>query len=68
MPTQFHAQVLTHAVMVRQRAWRVHPAIERLPVGRTQVWMDDAPAVDLDGLRTRWGGIMRELVRVERWD
>lgn len=50
VPTQFHAQVLTHAVMVRQRAWRVHPAFERLPVGRTQVWMDDAPPVDLEGL------------------
>jgi hypothetical protein len=50
VPTQFHAQVLTHAVMVRQRAWRVHPAFQRLLVGRTQVWMDDAPAVDLDDL------------------
>lgn len=50
VPTQFHAQVLVHAVMVRQRGWRVHPAAERLSVGRTQVWMGDAPAVDLDDL------------------
>jgi hypothetical protein len=50
VPTQFHAQVLAHAVMIRQRAWRVHPALERLPVGRTQVWMGDAPAVDLNDL------------------
>jgi hypothetical protein len=50
VPTQFHAQILAHAVMIRQRAWRVHPALERLPVGRTQVWMGDAPAVDLNDL------------------
>lgn len=50
VPTQFHAQVLAHAVMIRQRGWRVHPSPERLSVGRTQVWMGDAPPVDLDDL------------------
>lgn len=55
VPTQFHAQVLSHAVMVRQQAWRVHPALERLPVGRTQVWMNDAPEVDLDELANTLG-------------
>jgi hypothetical protein len=55
VPTQFHAQVLAHAVMIRQQAWRVHPALERLPVGRTQVWMDDAPAVDLIDLARSLG-------------
>jgi hypothetical protein len=55
VPTQFHAQVLAHAVMIRQQAWRVHPAFERLPVGRTQVWMNDAPAVDLNDLANTLG-------------
>jgi hypothetical protein len=50
LPTQFHAQILAHAVMIQQQAWRVHPALERLPVGRTQAWMADAPAVDLQSL------------------
>ena len=47
VPTRFHAQVLAHAVMTRQQAWRVHPTAQRLAAGRTQVWMADAPAVDL---------------------
>lgn len=55
VPTQFHAQVLMQAVMVRQQAWRVHPALERLSVGRTQVWMDDAPPVDLTELANALG-------------
>jgi hypothetical protein len=50
LPTRFHAQVLAHAVMTRQRAWRVHPTSEQLDRGRTQVWMADAPAVDLTAL------------------
>lgn len=50
LPTRFHAQVLAHAVMIRQQAWRVHPNAEQLPVGRTQVWMADAPAVPLGSL------------------
>jgi hypothetical protein len=47
LPTRFHAQVLAHAVMTRQQAWRVHPSPDQLAVGRTQVWMADAPAVQL---------------------
>lgn len=47
LPTRFHAQVLAHAVMTRQQAWRVHPSRQRLTAGRTQVWMSDAPVVDL---------------------
>ena len=50
VPTRFHAQVLMHTVMVRQQAWRVYPVAHRLSVGRTQAWMDDAPAVDLAAL------------------
>lgn len=50
LPTRFHAQVLTHAVMTRQQAWRVHPSPEQLAIGRTQVWMADAPAVQLGSL------------------
>ncbi|WP_237112873.1 hypothetical protein [Mycobacteroides abscessus] len=53
LPTRFHAQVLAHAVMARQQAWRVHPAPARLALGRTQVWMTDAPAVDLEDLASR---------------
>ena len=52
VPTRFHAQVLAHAVMVRQQGWRVHPAAHLLATGRTQVWMADAPAVDLAALWT----------------
>ena len=50
VPTRFHAQVLAHAVMVRQQAWRVHPVAHRLSAGRTQAWMADAPTVDLSAL------------------
>ena len=50
VPTRFHAQVLVHAVMVRQQAWRVHPAAHLLTAGRTQAWMADAPTVDLAAL------------------
>ena len=47
VPTWFHGQILAHAVMTQQQAWRVHPAKEQLAIGRTQVWMNDAPPVDL---------------------
>lgn len=55
LPTRFHAQVLAHAVMVRQQAWRVHPTPQRLAAGRTQVWMIDAPPVDLVALANELG-------------
>lgn len=55
LPTRFHAQVLAHAVMTRQRAWRVHPMPRHLAAGRTQVWMADAPPVDLNGLARELG-------------
>ncbi|WP_231963899.1 hypothetical protein [Mycobacterium adipatum] len=63
LPTRFHAQVLAHAVMVRQQAWRVHPVTHLLATGRTQVWMADGPDVDLAALsatvlsRTAAGGV-----------
>ena len=47
VPNRFHAQILAHAVILRQQAWRVHPAAHLLTAGRTQVWMADAPDVDL---------------------
>lgn len=50
VPTRFHAQLLAQAVMMRQQRWRVHPAAHLLATGRTQVWMADAPAVDLAAL------------------
>ncbi|UQX13194.1 hypothetical protein [Candidatus Mycobacterium methanotrophicum] len=49
-PTRFHAVALAHTVMARQQAWRVHPAADQLATGRTQVWMNDAPPVDLAAL------------------
>ncbi|WP_307857468.1 hypothetical protein [Mycobacterium sp. SM1] len=55
LPTRFHAQVLAHAVMTRQLAWRVHPTVQRLSAGRTQVWMADAPPVDLAALANKLG-------------
>lgn len=48
--TWFHAQILVHAVMTRHQAWRVHPAKTQLTIGRTHVWMNDAPPVDLAAL------------------
>ena len=50
MPTRFHAQVLAHTVVLRQRSWRIHPVAHRLSAGRTQVWMADAPTVELAAL------------------
>lgn len=50
VPTWFHGQILAHAVMTRQQAWRVHPAKTQLKIGRTHVWMNDAPPVDLVAL------------------
>ena len=50
VPTRFHAQVHAHAVMTRQQAWRVHPTPQRLSAGRTQVWMADAPSMDLQAV------------------
>lgn len=55
LPTRFHAQVLAHAVMLRQQEWRVHPSAEQLAKGRTQVWMADAPAVPLGSLADQIG-------------
>lgn len=55
LPTRFHAQILAHAVMVRQREWRVHPSAEQLAKGSTQVWMADAPAVPLGSLADQLG-------------
>ena len=56
LPTRFHAQVLAHAVMTRQQAWRVHPTPQRLAVGRTHVWTADAPPVDLAALSNSLSG------------
>lgn len=55
LPTRFHAQVLVHAVMTRQHTWRVHPSPPQLAIGRTQVWMADAPAVQLGSLADQIG-------------
>lgn len=50
VPNRFHAIAVTNFVMLRQQEWRVYPAESQLEIGRTQVWMADAPAVDLDAL------------------
>lgn len=47
VPTRFHAVVLAHEVMELVKPWRVHPLPRILAQGRTQVWTQDAPAVDL---------------------
>jgi len=52
VPTRIHAQLLVDAVMTRQQHWRVHPSPEIMYQGRTQVWMADAPPVDLAELAT----------------
>lgn len=48
--TWFHAQILVHAVMSIQQYWRVYPAKSQLKVGRTRVWMNGAPQVNLAAL------------------
>jgi hypothetical protein len=50
VPHWFYAQVLARAVIVRQSWWRVYPLRNELPVGRTRVWMSDAPPVQLRAL------------------
>lgn len=57
VPHRFYAEALAHHVMVRQQHWRVHPAKSHLAIGRTQVWMADAPAVDLTNLALRTGQV-----------
>ncbi len=47
VPNRFRAVILAHQVMWRLQNWRVHPARSQLAIGRTQVWMADAPHVDL---------------------
>lgn len=50
LPSRFHAQLVAHAMMVELANWRVHPADHILAAGRTQVWFDDAPAVEVSRL------------------
>lgn len=57
VPNRFHAIAVTNFVMVRQQEWRVYPAENQLDIGRTQVWMADAPAVDLDALAAKVAGV-----------
>ncbi|MDA0252551.1 MAG: hypothetical protein O3B27_06085 [Actinomycetota bacterium] len=53
VPHWFYAQVLARAVLVRQKWWRVYPLRRQLPIGRTRVWMSDAPPVQLRALGRR---------------
>ena len=55
VPHWFYAQILVRAVMVRQWNWRVHPSRHKLAVGRTRVWMPEAPAVQLRSLARQSG-------------
>lgn len=50
VPTRFHAVVLAHEVMERVKPWRVNPLPRILAHGRTHVWAQDAPSVDLSVL------------------
>lgn len=47
VPTRFHGVVLAHEVFRTVHPWRVYPSATKLKTGRTQVWANDAPAVDL---------------------
>lgn len=55
VPHYFYAQVLVRAVMIHQWWWRVYPMRNVLPVGRTRLWMSDAPAVKLRALAHKAG-------------
>ncbi len=50
VPHWFYAEVLVFAVMTLMQNWRVHPSRAVLPVGRTRVWMAEAPEVNLAAL------------------
>lgn len=53
VPHWFYGQVLAHAVLRRQWWWRVYPLRSELPIGRTRIWMSDAPVVQLRALARR---------------
>jgi len=55
VPNYFYAQVLVRAVIVRQWWWRVYPMRRELAVGRTRVWLSDAPPVKLRTLARKTG-------------
>lgn len=55
VPHYFYAQVLVRVVIERQWWWRVYPAHKILPVGRTRLWMSDAPEVKLRALARKAG-------------
>lgn len=48
--TRFHAVVLASEVMAVVRAWRIHPSKSQLASGRSQVFANDGPPVDLSVL------------------
>lgn len=50
VPTRFHATVLVHELLLKIGPWQVLPTVETLQQGRTQVWADDAPTIDLSVL------------------
>ena len=55
VPNYFYGQVLVRAVIVHQGWWRVYPMRSELAMGRTRVWMSDAPAVKLRALARKAG-------------
>lgn len=50
VPTKFHATVLVNELLTRVEPWRVVPTPKMLATGRTQVWADDSPRIDLSVL------------------
>lgn len=52
---KFAGDVLIHEAMRRQAPWAVHPPKAALPIGRGQVWADDAPSLNLSALADEIG-------------
>lgn len=55
VPNYFYAQVVVRAVIVHQWWWRIYPGREVLPLGRSRLWMSDAPPVQLRALCRKAG-------------
>lgn len=55
VPSRFHATVLVHETLSTVGPWRFAPNPSDVVQGRTQSWLDDAPAVDLGSIAAAHG-------------
>jgi hypothetical protein len=55
VPSRFHATVLVHEVLTELGPWRFQAHLGDVKQGRTQAWLDDAPATSLAAATTKAG-------------